>query len=401
MSEEEKKENKITIFNKPVGNFEFESIGKVVAYPLTMGRMIELGKKLKKKIKDCTPDEFIENLLQFLLFKISKDEKKNLVNEQDVAQMSQQKKEKVIKVLIESDIGLYRKNITEKTENDKGEIVIQFKHGEVEHPQEDGESLFHYYHRLNAIQEKEFEEQAKKMTDRLKSSLNFSSGLNNRIADMFKNMNPIANQMSHLQKMAEISQPFADLHKSISTASRFSEIAKNIGVNDAVKNLPKFDHKFEREEFKPIVLKDNKLEALNELKESSDLMTTKMDDFIEITALMLNELKDSGDLAKESSRHSQESSKLNVKLTVAVIVITVILGALSIGATFIASNSSTDAMLPPLKNIAKSIESQDSSNGDNGKQIIDLLKKNLESNQEILKELKKSNQRKEKKKLKK
>lgn len=400
MSKESTKDKLYEKFGLPIEKIKLEQIGEVNLSPLSAMGMINLGKKLKKNARDCSADEYIDGLLSLIIYR-GKREEKEFLSDEELSKITKSDKELIIKKLLEMSPGLYKENLSNKSTNEKGEIVIKLSHGEVKYPQEEGESLFEYYHRLSIVQEKELEEQAKKMTDRLKSSLNFSSGLNNRIADMFKNMNPIASQMSHIQKMAEISQPFADLHKSMSTASKFRDITKNIGVSDAVKSLPKFDNRLERDEFKLVLPKDHKLEALNELKESSDLMTTKMDDFIQITTLMLNELKDSGDHAKESSEHSKTSSRTNLRLTKIVIFITVLFGFSSLIATFLASNSSTDAMLPSLKKIVSSIETQDSSNGENSKKIIELLRKNLESNQEILKELKKSNSKIEVKKIKK
>ncbi|EPZ51481.1 hypothetical protein M902_2734 [Bacteriovorax sp. BAL6_X] len=382
-------EDKTLYRNRPIGALSLNGVGEVNIYPLNFGLMFELCKKLKKKIKDCSPEEYVENLLLFVIFKKNESGDEEMVKEEDIANMSYEDKEKIINVLLKENEGLYRKNITDKKTDEDGNTSIEFKYGEIEYPKEDGESLFHYFHRLSVIEEEGIEESSRKITESFKSQLHFSSGLNNRITDMLKKLSPVANQMSHMQKMAQIYQPLSGLSESVARATKLNDTINKSVLNSPFYKILNDQSSFELRKENPqlIVPRDNRLDALKELKESFSLMTTKMDVFISVTTEMLNEMKDSGDLAKESSRHSQTSSKTNVRLTYLVIFITVLFGFATIYTTYESSSSSTDEMIPPLNEIVKSINNQNTASDDSSKKIIELLEKSLESDEKILKEL--------------
>ena len=120
-----------------------------------------------------------------------------------MAKLSKEKKETLIKELIDKSPSLSKEPISEESVNEKGHRVLKLnKYGAVKHLPQDGEHIFHYFHRLEVNQEKMLKECWGKIT----KGLNFSFPLNNSITNMLKNLVPSTNLLQDLFNTQQVSK---------------------------------------------------------------------------------------------------------------------------------------------------------------------------------------------------
>ena len=303
-----------------------ESLGDVYVCGLTVGRQEEMYEKTgEREIEELGCEEFIKNILQFTY---SKDEdEKVFLTESDVENLSSDEKELLISKLLEYDDYLFRETKTIKRKDENGNESVEFVDGDIVYPRKEEESVFDYYYRLNILQEEKNKESLKKMVGKL----NFSKGLNNQISNVFKNFSGVQGAMSHFNKQQEI---LGKLSRPVQNFPKIKplEIPK---VNDQSDEF-KIDYE---------VLRDHKLDALNELIEKSEKQTLLMAESLTVTTRMLSELKDSSNQAKSATRQ-------NILFTIIVIGISI----LGVYATYQTSNSSTIDLVKPLESIKFQLE---------------------------------------------
>ena len=243
--------------------YNLDSVGVVTFSPFSLKVGASIDREIEGKVEECDSEKYVEIVLSLTL---RIDDRR--VSKEDLNKIKKTDKEKIIKHFIDES-GMNRERVAEDSVDESGNIIKNIKYGDVKYPKEANEDIFSYYHRLRIIEQKDFAKKVRALNDKIKHSFHFSDKLNTKIGDIFK-----------------YNFPKYDIFKN------------NLEIPTISEN-----------NFEMPIIKDQKLDALN-------TMNNKMDKSIELTALMLNEIKG--------------STKKNTGLTYFIIFINLLFGITSI-----------------------------------------------------------------------
>jgi hypothetical protein len=179
------REKKIISY-RPIAHFE-SSIGSLVIFSISYRHNQELLESLGEDLTSCEPMHFMKNLLLYICYPIDAiGEEQNkpddiVLSSDDINRLTEDEIDKIAKLYVEYEPYLYRKSISKTQTGEDGINRVTIDYGDIEHPQEDGESNYRYLHRLYIIKDKK--EKAEN-TRFIKSTL----GAANFSAQLFKNI---------------------------------------------------------------------------------------------------------------------------------------------------------------------------------------------------------------------
>jgi hypothetical protein len=169
--------------------FDTEKLGRLYIFTLVLGDMGGLYKEVKSAEK-VTPAQYVRLLVRYVCHPEGKMEegkyrpKQPTLSDEDVNLISESEFEGFAEKYITKK-GLNRKWVSKPGKNEEGANSVTLELGEVEHPRNEGEKWVDYLHRLAVIQEKELNEQFKKIAEQFAGIGSFSKTLQEQIKNTF------------------------------------------------------------------------------------------------------------------------------------------------------------------------------------------------------------------------
>lgn len=320
---------------KPIGDVG-TSIGTFTVYPVSLARYIAMCRVLGKKIKNCSPKEFICILASFVCLPKELDYESiksdmPLFKEGESARLTEEDYEKISQVYIEGNEYLFKERITTQALSEKGGTLISFESGQIAHPRNEHESYTQYLHRLSIIEEEEQDRIGEEFRKKFTGIDSFSRGLTDSMRNIysagevlksslgiFKSVNQITTLGKHLE-------PTLRIMDSIRKTSSIVEQLKSpkTSLHDASISIPepilprldfvKLAQEKEERHIKPLRTINNSLSDLKDLTE-------------ETLAFQVNsnnvQMQIAGEL-KKSGNDASKYAKGNLLLSTIVIILTV------------------------------------------------------------------------------
>jgi hypothetical protein len=182
--------------NEPEYAIETESLGRIDILPLTISRM-----KTLEGIEQASGAEFVASLLAA----IGRKEDDSEVAKEEASRLTDAEKKCFAEEFLEHNQHLYRERVTKRRQNEKGETVVSFEDGEVEHPRQEDETAPDYLLRVFKCYLEQQNERMRKMmgpyentlaahkkmfTPSFIQSLKETQSSQARLQDMVKQMRP-------------------------------------------------------------------------------------------------------------------------------------------------------------------------------------------------------------------
>jgi hypothetical protein len=125
--------------------FEFHTAesGRLVVEALTGGHMLDIEELLTHR-KQTSPSELID----IFIASLTKTEDGKRLTPDQIKSLSDAEKEDFAEKLVQAEDDMYRESIKETHKNDKGEIVLEFRKGDVILPRDDKEPASAYFYRV-------------------------------------------------------------------------------------------------------------------------------------------------------------------------------------------------------------------------------------------------------------
>lgn len=282
---------------EPFGSFQ-SSLGKLWVFKNSVKDQSALSEALPRTLDDTTSEDFVRGFTRFVCFpdgSLTDGKSKPdapVLTDSDVNRLTNDDLETFAKIYVENNRYLFTKREYKRKKDAEGKYTVTPYLGDVQHPRSDGESYVEYLYRLSLIEQTERREQGEKLRS---SFSNFSGGVAESIRNNLAHGDSLRRAMESLRPgllahrfHAEPVIPSVDL----GGINRNAEEARRAPFDDLARRLDQ--------------LVDSSIESSGFMVESNA-----------IQAKVAEELKKSGDSA------SLFSSK-NLRLSIAIIVLTVI-----------------------------------------------------------------------------
>ena len=316
--------------NTPLAFFD-SSIGELAVYPISGTHNTQLSHVLGESLESCDPKTFVRFLLRYICYpstglgeKRAKPESPSLSGD-DIAKLGEDEIEEIADIYIENQPYLYRKGVVETATDPDGTKVNSFSYGETEHPRKDDESNVHYLHRLYVIREERDREQLERLRRSVMGRAHFSTALDKSIRDILSS----GESMSKMLKGIRVPEAF----------SQFAQVSEAMKGLDPPKSFAEHmkAHGLQAKDFLPDVtpapqvhygdiarnLEKNRRAPFEDLGQHIDQLIDVESASFEFMVEMNKTQTAIACEIKASGESAARLSKLNIAVTVIIVVLTV------------------------------------------------------------------------------
>lgn len=176
-------------YKKEPYGFVDTSIGELCVFYVSVKDQMAIAEELGKPISKCQPIDFVRSFSKYICFpKSSLKEGKYkpdnpILKNSDISSMTENDLESIVKLYIENNEYLFKKELNKERKEEDGTTVHYIEYGEIEYPRNENESYIQYLTRLSIKEEEKHAEQMKKALGSFSSLglTNFSNPLNESI----------------------------------------------------------------------------------------------------------------------------------------------------------------------------------------------------------------------------
>lgn len=272
------------------------AIGELFVFCISWGGQSKLWKEVGKPTEKCDPTDFLKLMVPYICFpKASLKEGQykpanSVLTSADVSSLTKDDLDVIAKLYVENNEYLFKKMTFENRQNEKGQTVVYEKCGEIECPRHENESCTQYLFRLSV---KDHEKRNKQ----LQEIVNSVSGFSSTLGESIKKTLALGDS---LQRTMESVRPLAELRSMESTLLKI--------------DWAEIERKREERRLQPF---KELSERLDQLIDTSAQAGGFMVEANKLQTQIAGEIKSAGD-------ETTKLSKKNIKLSLVVIVLTVV-----------------------------------------------------------------------------
>jgi len=350
-------------FIKPIGTLN-SSIGELAIFDLTLSNQNEIYKAFKNDLEKVDQSQFMKVFVgqtchkrESLDEKLSKPKGTSL-SENEISQLHSEDFENIAKLYLEKNEYLFKESQTITSKDSKNNDVISLKYGDVIHPKSEVENFQEYLLRLMVLEKKKNDELVRQTINKF---TDFSKGLQNSIK------------------------------QNLTIGEQLSKAIKSFQAVNIPKVEPIFVKKSERDFSKLVTPRpDLQLITMKEVSSQIDSISGKLESIAGISAEYVQYTIEANNIqtkiaeeVKKSSDTATKFAKVNVRVSVIVLIVTILSFIFGIF-TMLNSNKSNMRMVNEIVNrfdtLNKNISNSNKYNQDYKNQIqeikfqLDLLK---------------------------
>lgn len=167
--------------------FDTEKLGRLYIFNLVLGDMEGLYKEIKS-VEKVTPAQYVRLLVKYVCHPEGKLEegksrpKQQTLSEEEINLISEREFDDFAEKYITME-GFDRKYLSKPGNSEEAGNSVTLELGEVEHARDEGEKWVDYLHRLAVVQEKEFNDQFKKIAEQFAGVGSFSKSVQDQIKE--------------------------------------------------------------------------------------------------------------------------------------------------------------------------------------------------------------------------
>jgi hypothetical protein len=183
---------KINLKRESKFKFATSSFGQLASFELSVKNISDLHDRLGKTMENVTPIEYLHALISVTCHPIDKlIENKYAPNNysltlNDAEKISNDECNEFARLYLNHNDHLFRKKIEKLEPNKEGKgTVFSIEYGDIEYPQDAGESIIDYIYRLTVIREKEHKKRFEGIFSSYQKAMGFSADLEKQIKSTY------------------------------------------------------------------------------------------------------------------------------------------------------------------------------------------------------------------------